>query len=231
MSSQYVFVILKIALGLVAARLIVRQCRKPDRWLGRLMARTMNHSHAAMTAWGLSHVVVEKNFSMLDVGCGGGKTIDTLASLAPAGKVYGVDYSLGSVATARATNAARIAEGRVDIQPGTVSHLPFDANAFDVVTAVETHYYWPDLPHDVREVQRVLKPGGTFLIIAEAYRGRPMDWLYRPAMAMLGARYLTIAQHRELFVNAGYPNVEVDVEPAKGWIYAKGTKPAEPSLR
>jgi SAM-dependent methyltransferase len=229
MSSQYVFTILKILVGLAAARVMVLQCRKPGRWLGRLIARSMNHSHAAMTAWGLSHVVVERTFTMLDVGCGGGKTIDTLASLAPSGKVYGIDYSPGSVATARATNAARIAEGRVDIQPGAVSHLPFDANAFDVVTAVETHYYWPDLPRDVSEIQRVLKPGGTFLIIAEAYRGRRMDWLYRPVMAMLGARYLTIEQHRELLVDAGYTNVEVGVEASKGWVYAKGTKPTDPA--
>ena len=43
---------------------------------------------------------------------------------------------------------------------------------FDLVTAVETHFFWPDLPNDVREVLRVLKPGGTFLLIAEVYRGR-----------------------------------------------------------
>ena len=231
MSSQFVFTILKFLLGFAAVRVMVTQCRKPGRWLGPLIARSMNHSHAAMTAWGLSHVVVQQSFTMLDVGCGGGKTIDTLASLAPAGKVYGIDYSSGSVATARATNAARIAEGRVDIQPGTVSHLPFDANAFDLVTAVETHYYWPDLPRDVGEIQRVLKPNGTFLIIAEAYRGRRMDWLYRPVMAMLGAQYLTIAQHRELLVNAGYTSVEVGVEPSKGWIYATGRKPTDPTLR
>jgi SAM-dependent methyltransferase len=229
MSAQYVWPILKILFALAGVRVVTSQCRKPGRWLGRLIARSMNHSHATMTAWGLSHIIVEKDFTMLDVGCGGGKTIDTLASLAPAGKVYGIDYSPGSVATARATNAARIATGRVDIQPGTVSHLPFDANAFDVVTAVETHYYWPDLPRDVREIQRVLKPGGTFLIIAEAYRGRPTDWLYRPAMAMLGAQYMTIAQHRELLVDAGFDSAEVGVEPSKGWVYAKGTKPADPT--
>ena len=232
MSRHDVFVTLKVLVVLIAAWVMASQVRKPGRWLGRVMARAMNRSHAAMTAWGLSHIAVEKNFTILDVGCGGGKTIDTLASLAPDGRVFGIDYAAGSVATARATNAARIAAGRVDIQAGAVSHLPFGADTFDIVTAVETHYYWPDLARDVSEVQRVLKPGGTFLIIAEAYRGRRLDWLYRPAMAMLRARYLTIAQHRELFANAGYVNVVVDTEQSKGWIYAKGTKPgAAPEVR
>jgi len=41
---------------------------------------------------------------------------------------------------------------------------------FDIVTAVETHYYWPNLATNVKEILRVLKPGGTFALIAEAYR-------------------------------------------------------------
>lgn len=216
-----------VVLG-AAMWVMAKQCRKPDRWFGRVMVRIMNRTHGPMTAWGLRHITVEKGFTVLDVGCGGGRTIDRLASLAPNGHVSGIDYAAGSVATARATNAARIAEGRVDIQRGSVSALPFDADTFDIATAVETHYYWPDLPRDMREVQRVLKPGGTLLIVAEAYRGQRMDWLYRPALAVLGARYLTIAEHRALFVDAGYVDVVVETEPGKGWICAMGTKPRRP---
>ena len=39
---------------------------------------------------------------------------------------------------------------------------------FDAVTAFETVYFWPDLPQCFREVCRVLKPGGTFLICNES---------------------------------------------------------------
>ncbi|HKV51042.1 MAG TPA: class I SAM-dependent methyltransferase [Gemmatimonadaceae bacterium] len=219
--------LLVIVAGVVSAVIMSGQCRKPGRWLGRLIAKGMNQSHAPMTTWGLSHITVNKDFTILDVGCGGGKTVDTLACLAPQGRVFGIDYSAGSVAAARGTNAARIADGRVAIQRGTVSHLPFAADTFDLVTASETHYYWPDLPRDVSEVQRVLKPGGTFIIIAEVYRGRNMDWLFRPAMAMLSARYLTLDQHRELLAQAGYTGVEVEAKPSKGWMIAKGTKPGD----
>lgn len=44
--------------------------------------------------------------------------------------------------------------------------LPFPDRSFDVVTVVETHYYWPDLPASLREILRVLEPGGTFALIA-----------------------------------------------------------------
>lgn len=112
---------------------------------------------------------------------------------------------------------------RVRIEEGSVSALPFAAATFDLVTAVETHYYWPDLSADVREVVRVLKPGGAFVIIAEAYRGRRHDWLFRPVMQLMsGATYLTPEQHRTMLAGAGCDRVDVFVEMARGWICAVG---------
>jgi ubiquinone/menaquinone biosynthesis C-methylase UbiE len=187
----------------------------------------MNESHAAVTLWGLSHVDIGDDFTILDVGCGGGRTIDRLASIASKGKVLGVDYSEESVATARETNANSIAQGRVAVEQASVSQLPFSDAAFDLVTAVETHYYWPDLPRNVREVMRVLEPGGRFVIIAETYRGRRNDWMYRPTMTLvLRAAYLTPNQHRQLLVDAGYVDVQVFEEKAKGWICVIGTRPS-----
>ena len=49
----------------------------------------------------------------------------------------------------------------------------------DVVTAVKTHYYWPDLHADLREILRVLKPGGALVVIAEAYRGQRLGLPFR----------------------------------------------------
>lgn len=211
-----------IALGLSA--LLLRQMRKPT-WLpGHPIARQMNVSHAGVTGGGLTHVNIERDFTILDVGCGGGRTIDRLASAATDGHVSGVDYASASVATARRTNATRIATGQVDVQQASVSALPFPADSFDLVTAVETHYYWPDLSRDLREILRVLKPGGTLVIIAETYRGRRMDWLYRPAMRLLRATYLTPAEHREVLVRAGYADTVVFEERSKGWICVVGRR-------
>jgi SAM-dependent methyltransferase len=202
-----------------------RQCRRPSDRAGRTVMQRMNLSHAAVTQWGLSHVAIGEDLTILDVGCGGGRTVDRLASIATRGKVYGVDFSEASVAMAREINQRGIDEGRVEIEQASVSQLPFPDATFDLVTAVETHYYWPDLPRDVREVMRVLKQGGTFLIIAETYRGRRNDWLYRPTMTfVLRAAYLTPDQHRRLLVDAGYADVHVFEEKLQGWICATGTR-------
>ncbi|HYA96515.1 MAG TPA: class I SAM-dependent methyltransferase, partial [Methylomirabilota bacterium] len=149
----------------------VTQCQKPSGWLGRFVLRNMNSRHSKLTDWGLTYISIDPKAVILDVGCGGGRTIGKLAAVATLGKVYGVDFSGESVAFAAKTNQQWIDMGRVEIREGSVSKLPFPENMFDIVTAVETHFWWPDLPGDVREILRVLKPGGTFILIAEVYKG------------------------------------------------------------
>ena len=51
---------------------------------------------------------------------------------------------------------------------GNVANLPFEDNTFDIVTAFETVYFWPDIEKCFGEVKRVLKPGGIFLIGMES---------------------------------------------------------------
>jgi ubiquinone/menaquinone biosynthesis C-methylase UbiE len=149
----------------------VNQCGKPTGCLGRFTLWRMNSSHSKPTDWGLEQISVENHHTILDAGCGGGRTVSKLAAIATQGKVYGVDYSEESVATTKKTNAQWIGLGHVEVRHGSVSLLPFPDGMFDLVTAVETHFWWPDLPGDMREIFRVLKPGGTLVLVAEVYKG------------------------------------------------------------
>jgi ubiquinone/menaquinone biosynthesis C-methylase UbiE len=206
---------------------VSNQVRKPTRWVGLIFAWIMNLSHSKLTDWGLSHVRIENDFVVLDVGCGGGQTIQKLAVLAKEGAVYGVDYAKGSVAASRAKNAQLIRAGRVQIHHGSVSRLPFPGNKFNLITAVETQYYWPDLPNDLQEIRRVLKPGGTLLVIAETYKGGRFGSLKGAVMKLLRSTFLSVKEERELLAAAGYTNIEVFEERAKGWMCAIGNKPED----
>ena len=219
------FLLIRIVVAIIFAGWLMQQVRKPGGWMGRTVARAMGLSHSAMTDWGLQQLTVAKNASALDVGCGGGRTVGKLTAFAPEGRVVGLDHSAASVAVARETNAEAIKAGRVAIEQGSVAALPFPDGTFDIVTAVETHYYWPNLPTSVREVFRVIKPGGTFALIAETYRGGPLVWLYRPAMALLRAAFLTDAEHQELLSQAGFSEVRTEHVKGKNWICAIGRRP------
>lgn len=205
----------------------VSQFKKPRGWLGRLILRNMNSRHSQVTDWGLSHISIEKHYAILDVGCGGGRTLNKLAERATQGKVYGVDYSDASVRTSKRTNAKWVDMGRVEVMQGSVSQLPFPNNMFDLVTAVETHFWWPNLPGDVREIFRLVKPGGKLIIIAEVYKGANtrIARLCEKHASSTGMRLLDADEHRALLTSAGYSDVKVSEEPDKGWICLVGRKP------
>jgi SAM-dependent methyltransferase len=206
----------------------VTQCQKPRGLMGRFTLWRMNASHSKLTDWGLGQIAVEKNAVILDVGCGGGKTVGKLAAMATQGKVYGIDYSEASVAATAKLNGRLMEAGRVEARLASVSQLPFSEGMFDLVTAVETHFWWPNLAGDMREVFRVVKPGGTLVVIAEVYKGANtlVSKLAEKYAPRTGMKLLSAEEHREMFTTAGFSDVRVIEERDKGWICAMGKKPA-----
>jgi ubiquinone/menaquinone biosynthesis C-methylase UbiE len=186
----------------------------------------MNIRHSRVTDWGLQHISIDRHDTILDVGCGGGRTIRKLAAIATEGKVHGIDLSPASVAVARKTNRQEIETGRVEIRQASVSALPFPDAMFDLVTAVETHYFWPDLPADMREVLRVLKPGGKLILIAEAYKGGKYDRWMQTLAERTKMKVLSADELRDLFSKAGCSDVQIVEKYDKGWICGVGRKPS-----
>lgn len=78
----------------------MNQCQKPTGWLGRFVLWNMNSRHSKVTDWGLSNIEVQRQDVILDVGCGGGRTVSKLAAMASEGRVYGIDFPRTSVAVA-----------------------------------------------------------------------------------------------------------------------------------
>jgi len=178
--------------------------RKPSGRVGRLLMRAMNISHDQLTNWGLSHLSIGKRDTILDIGCGGGGTVHKLAKIATNGKVYGVDLSNDSVMVSRMTNRRFARMGRVEIQQSSVSCLPFSDSMFDLVTAVNTHNYWPDLVTDMQEILRVLKPDGKLIIIGSMYEGGKYDKRNQ--------------EYAEL-IEIGFPSTKEPREPLESWLY------------
>ena len=136
--------------------------------MGKVVVAMMNRGHAGIAAWGFSHLDLQGNEQVLDCGCGGGANVAVFLRMVDEGHVTGLDYSTVSVEKAREVNQTAIAAGRCEIVQGNVLELPFGDGRFDVVTAFETVYFWPEIARCFAQVHRVLKPGGMFMITNEA---------------------------------------------------------------
>lgn len=141
-----------------------QNCAYPQGVGGSLMLSLMNLGHRGLAKWAFTYMPLKQDDHVLDIGCGGGKNITRMLKRVPMGHVTGLDYSGISVLKSLLANARAVKNGRAQILEGGVSAMPFADNRFDVITAFETVYFWPDLQRDFAEVYRVLKPGGLFFI-------------------------------------------------------------------
>jgi SAM-dependent methyltransferase len=135
LNRSAIFQVVDYAATIAAVVYLGRQVKKPTRFVGRLFAHMMNDSHSALTDWALSHLMIDQGAKVLDVGCGGGRTIEKMAQIAAS--VCGIDYAAGSIGESQSHNRRFIAEGKVHVERASVSQLPFTGEFFDVVTAIE----------------------------------------------------------------------------------------------
>lgn len=173
-------------------------CAHPQGRMGRAMLTFMNLCHAPLTNWGLSLVDIQKGWTMLDIGCGGGATLKRLLKRSHDAKVYGIDISAESVSKVRKANEALL-DKQIFIQQGSACNLPYEDAKFNLVTAIETVYFWPNLPECLKEVRRVLKPGGQFAIMVEVIK-TDSKWM----SVVEGMTVYTPKQLKELIDDAGY---------------------------
>ncbi|THD19429.1 Methyltransferase, partial [Fasciola hepatica] len=75
--------------------------------------------------------------------------------------VYGFDISDYMLKKAKRLNRFFIGTGLVTLQLGSVHHLPLLAKSVDACFHVNSFYFWPDLAYSLRQIWRVLRPGGT----------------------------------------------------------------------
>ncbi len=202
----------------------MNQFRCPTGEQGRAIAARMNKDHDQLTSWGLSHIKIGSDFVVLDIGVGGGKTVGKLANLAFQGRVFGIDYSKGMVEYSKKENHQLAAEGKISLLQGAVQNLSFPRDYFDLATAVETYYFWPNLPKAFQEINRVLKPGGRLLIVSEMVKDGKYEVENAEMIAKVHVKLFSTLELQGMLENAGF-TVEVFRQPCSPWNAIVAQKP------
>lgn len=222
--------------------LVEANLRKPTGLFGRMVGHVMAIQHKTLTVWVINQMQIQPTDSILDVGCGGGMAIKLLAQQALQGQVAGVDYSPDMVAQASHRNRHAIRRGQVAIKPGNVASLPYKAAMFDKVCAIESFYFWPDPVGGLREIYRVLKPGGQVAIGLEMSKEssrqtaglqKQFSQRYSQRSAELGLSICSGEELTAMLAEAGFAETAYSSEPDKslGWLCALGCKPLVISSR
>lgn len=203
---------------------LVLNARNPKGFWGKMMIRSMNKGHYGVTGWGLEHTEIKDDFTILDVGCGGGRTVSRLSETAFNGKVYGIDYSETAVKKSKKLNKKAIKNSKVQINQGSVSNLPYEDNIFDLVTAVETYYFWPDKINDLKEIYRTLKSKGKLLLIFEMLQKEDEPDRWKEVEELAEIKAVKESEIKENLIEAGYVNIETYVKENTTWLCAIGEK-------
>lgn len=196
--------------------------RKPQGEKGRQMLERMNESHCAVTEWALGFFDFAEGDLILDVGCGGGATLARMSQRIRTGHLTGVDYSGVSVGLSRSVNAGDVRKGKMDVLEASVEKLPFGDGTFDKIVTVESFYFWPHPVENLKEVRRVLKRGGTFLLVADIYQ---KDGLGAEALDNVRKYKMlnpTAEEFRAMFEQAGFSQIRLHTKRGTDWICAEG---------
>lgn len=196
---------------------LMEQFKRPTGRRGRFIAAFMNQGHKPLSTWGLSHVNIEPEWIILDIGCGGGKTVGRLAKTAIKGKVFGLDHSRDMANYSKKVNKKLISENRVEIIEGSVQDMSYSDNFFDLVTAFETYYFWNDFPASLREIKRVLKPNGILLCVNEMVKDGVYEIKHKKMIEQTGVCLIPLEEIKQILNSIGFSDVKIITKVGTSW--------------
>ena len=156
-------------------------------------------------------IELKKGEGVLDLGCGAGLDLYFYAkAVGDKGKVYGLDISEDMVSKAK-RNMELVGINNVEISVGESDNLSFNNNFFDVVASNGIYNLSPDKEAVMREVYRVLKPGGRTVFceivlkepLSEDERKSHSDWFRCIGGALVEKDFLALME------KTGFKNIEV----------------------
>lgn len=177
---------------------IAKQFSNPEGFGGRVISMVMNRQNRPLYDETIRHLALSDADHVLDIGCGNGYVLNLLARSCDA-TFEGIDPAAGILENAARRGRRFVKAGRMRFSCQDVNALPFEYGAFTKSYTINTVYFWDNLAQPMREIARVLKPGGIF--INTLYSN---EALARFSHTQFGYRRYTAEQLEAAGANAGF---------------------------
>jgi SAM-dependent methyltransferase len=163
----------------------------------------MEKGHRPVGEQAIALMNIPRDVRVLDVGCGSGWATRLIAERALNGRVVGIDISDEMVRLAADTSKAF---SNVEFRVASAEKLPFADGEFTYGFSMESLYYYADMLSAIKEIKRVLAPGGVFVTVVDLYQENEPShqWIEQLNVPV---HLLSVADYRSLFKDAGFVNV------------------------
>lgn len=149
-------------------------------------------------------------FRLLDIGCGTGTFVAKCLDMGSHMELAGLDMAYNMIQKAR-EKLARASDNGLSItfSVGDAENLPFDNDYFDMVTCAHSFHHYPNQFQAIREMRRVIRPGGGLLIV-DGHRDDPLGYLIFDVVVDTIEKHVRHCSRREfvqMFKDAGFRKV------------------------
>ncbi|HKV56184.1 MAG TPA: class I SAM-dependent methyltransferase [Candidatus Binataceae bacterium] len=188
----------------------VSQFQNPRGLGGRFAGWTMTWWNAGINAFVSEIVDAGPRDHILEIGFGPGTLLRRLSRNTEQGFIAGVDPSAAMQAQARRRNRHAIERGRMELKSSDIQRIPYPDARFDKVCTVNTIYFWSDPQAAAREVFRVTRGGGRFVLAFRAEEQTPQSF-----SARRGLHGYAPERARELLEAAGFTDLRMEIRPVR----------------
>jgi len=199
------------------------QFAKPTGFFGKILAKGMARGHKEFYKNALKAINPKKDDGYLEIGFGSGIFIKKYMS--HVSKIAGIDYSEDMVKLASDINRKLVESGKAEFKQGYASSLPWADNEFTVVAAIEVFFFLNETEKTLKEIFRILKPGGRLIIEMAFNKDDGVD--HKRHIKKMNLKLYSGKEMKKLLNEAGFSDIVIDYYkafwiPIKGYIVPKG---------